>query len=151
MIKYEFYMQRYVDGVWEAPVSLENKFKGLKYMRCIGISDKGNIKNIYTEDYAEADNLRVYVPKEPKRESTELEFEFAFLGENRRDLYDQFVDWCTGHKIKYWDTFRNREVDMILVDGIKIDDSDDKSTGDTKYIVVKIKFKNINGQTKKHI
>lgn len=150
-MNYKFYMQRWVSNKWEEAVSLEDHFEGLKYMRCNGISNKGKVKNIYTESYAEADTLRTYIPETPKRESTDIEFEFAFVGDNRRDIYDTFVDWCTGHKIKYWDTFRNREMEMILTDDIKVSESDDVGKGDLKFIVVKIKFKNLKGQTDKKL
>lgn len=149
MSKYKFYMSRWIDNEWEQEISLEDNFQGLVYISCKGLSDKGKIKNIYTENYAEVEDLRVYMPESVVRENTDIEFEFGFKKSNRRDVYDSFVDWISGHKIKYWDTARNREVEMILMDKIEVDE--DLLTGDSPYIVVPFKFKNLMGSSKKHV
>ena len=148
MSKYKFYMSRWVDNQWEEAVSLEDYFPGLIYLSCKGISDKGKIKNIYTESYADVEELRVYIPEEIVRESTDIEFEFGFKKTNRRDLYDNFVDWVSGHRIKYWDTARNREVEIILIEKVEVDE--DLLKGDSPFIVVPFKFKNIRGSSEVH-
>ena len=149
MDDYKFYMSRWVDNQWETDTDLESTFDGMKYVSCKGLSDYGKIKNIYTENYAETDALRLYLPENAVRENTDIEFEFGFEKENRRDVYDSFVEWISGHKLKYWDTCRKREVEMILIEKIEVDE--DVLIGSSPFIVVPFKFKNINGQTKKHI
>lgn len=149
MNDYKFYMSRWIGNKWEADTDLESKFKGMKYISCKGLSDYGKIKNIYTESYAETDELRLYIPDKPIRENTDIEFEFGFEKENRRDVFDSFVNWISGCKLKYWDTCRNREVEMVLIEKIELDE--DILIGSSPYIVVPFKFKNINGQTKTHI
>ena len=146
---YKFYMSRLVDGSWESPISIEDYFNGMKYISCKGLSDKGKIKNIYTESYAEVEDLRVYIPDEVVRENTDIEFEFGFEKTGRRDVFDSFVDWVSGYKIKYWDTCRNREVEMILIDKVEVDE--DLLIGSSPYIIVPFKFKNLKGSTTKHI
>lgn len=148
MIDYKFYMSRLIDNNWESPTSLEDYFQGMKYISCKGLSDKGKIKNIYTESYAEVEDLRVYMPDEIVRENTDIEFEFGFEKENRRDVFDRFVDWISGYKIRYWDTCRNREVDMVLIDKIEVDE--DLLIGSSPYIIVPFKFKNLKGSTITH-
>lgn len=146
---YKFYMTRFVGNQWEEPISIEDEFPGMKYISCKGLSDKGKIKNIYTESYAEVEDLRVYMPDEIVRENTDIEFEFGFEKENRRDVFDRFVDWISGYKIKYWDTCRNREVEMILIDKIEVDE--DLLIGSSPYIIVPFKFKNLKGSTITHL
>ena len=149
MADYKFYMSRWIDNAWETQVSLEDYFSGMKYISCKGLSDKGKISNIYTESYSEVEDLRVYMPETVVRENTDIEFEFGFEKENRRDTFDSFVDWVSGHKIKYWDTARNREVEMILIDKVEIDE--DLLVGSSPYIVVPFTFKNLKGSSKKHV
>ena len=149
MSNYKFYMSRWIDNSWESGVSLEDYFSGMKYISCKGLSDKGKIKNIYSENYAEVEALRVYIPETVVRENTDIEFEFGFEKENRRDTFDSFVDWVSGHKIKYWDTARNREVEMVLIEKVEVDE--DLLIGSSPYIVVPFKFKNLKGSSKKHV
>ena len=142
-------MSRFIDGSWESEVSLEDYFDGLVYLRAKNLSGFGKIRNIYSESFAEVEDLRLYIPETVVRENTDIEFEFGFKKANRRDTYHSFVDWITGHKIKYWDTARNREVEMILIEKIEVDD--DLLKGDSPYIVVPFKFKNLKGSSKKHV
>ena len=142
-------MSRFIDGSWESEVSLEDYFDGLVYLSAKNLSGFGKIRNIYTESFAEVEDLRLYIPETVVRENTDIEFEFGFKKANRRDTYHSFVDWITGHKIKYWDTARKREVEMILMEKIEVDD--DLLKGDSPYIVVPFKFKNLKGSSKKHV
>lgn len=149
MADYKFYMSRWIDNAWETQVSLEDYFSGMKYVSCEGLSTKGKIKNIYTENYAEVEDLRIYMPDDVVRENTDIEFVFGFEKENRRDTFDSFVDWVSGYKIKYWDTARNRELEMVLIDKIEVDE--DILIGSSPFITVNFKFKNLKGSTKKHV
>ena len=149
MADYKFYMSRWIDNAWETQVSLEDYFSGMKYISCEGLSTKGKIKNIYTENFAEVEDLRVYMPETVVRENTDIEFVFGFEKENRRDTFDSFVDWVSGYKIKYWDTARNRELEMVLIDKVEVDD--DILIGSSPFITVNFKFKNLKGSTKKHV
>lgn len=148
MADYKFYMSRWIDNAWETQVSLEDYFSGMKYISCEGLSTKGKIKNIYTENFAEVEDLRVYMPETVVRENTDIEFVFGFEKENRRDTFDSFVDWVSGYKIKYWDTARNRELEMVLIDKVEVDE--DILLGSSPFITVNFKFKNLKGSTKKH-
>lgn len=149
MADYKFYMSRWIDNAWETQVSLEDYFSGMKYISCEGLSTKGKIKNIYTENFAEVEDLRVYMPETVVRENTDIEFVFGFEKENRRDTFDSFVDWVSGYKIKYWDTARNREIEMVLIDKVEVDE--DILIGSSPFITVNFKFKNLKGSTKKHV
>lgn len=148
MSNYKFYMARLIGDAWEDEVSLEDYFQGMKYISCEGLSNYGKIKNIYTESFAEVEDLRVYMPETVVRENTDIEFVFGFEKENRRGTFDSFVDWVGGHVVKYRDTARNREVEMVLIEKIEVDD--DLLIGSSPFITVPFKFKNLRGRTKKH-
>lgn len=143
----KFYISRYIDGAWEADVSITDQFDGLRYSKSTGISDKGAIKNIYTESYAEAEEVRVFLPEKVVRETTDVEFEFVFEGENRRNVYDSFVEYISGHKLRYWDNIRNRIVYIILTKAISLDD--DFVYGSNPYMYGKFKFMNLKGDSEK--
>lgn len=145
----KFYIARLIGNVWEEATDIEAKFDGLHYVKCDGISTYGAVKNIYTETYAETSELRVSLPETVARENTDIEFEFAFDGENRRDTYHSFVEWLSGKRLKYWDTLRNRELEMILMESVEPEE--DELYGSHPYIKVPFKFKNLKGETKKHV
>lgn len=148
---YKFYMSRYdkASESWEEEVELTEKFKGLIYCQCEGIMDFGAIKNLYTEEYAEADTLRVYLPENPKREATDIKLTVVFNGQNRRDVFDSFVEYITGKQLKYWDNVRNREVEMIQSEKISVDE--DIIYGSSPYIAVEFAFTNVKGYSTKKV
>lgn len=153
MNEYQFFMQREKVGEagLEEAVNLEEHFKGLKYARCSGLNSYGKIKNIYTETYAETDELRVFIPDKITRENTEIEFEFAFVDtedSNRMNTYHQFAEFISGRKITYWDTCRNREVKMILLNGIPA--PEEMLYGSVPYLKMTVTFKNLMGSTTTH-
>lgn len=145
MNEYKFFMTRLINNEWEKEISLEDYFNGMKYCSCTGLSTKGKPKNIYTENYAETEDLRIFLPDSVIRENTDLEFEFAFKGEGRRDMYDRFCDWITGYRIRYWDTCRERQVEMVLLEAVEPDK--DYLIGSEPFMVAKFKFKNLRGST----
>lgn len=144
--RYKFYMARYEDNAWSAEHSIEDSFKGLRVATIKGLSDKGKPR-IYTETYAEIDGTDVYIPEEIKRDSTEIEFEILFMGGGCRDVYDLFVEFITGAKIKYYDTCRNRQLEMVLNDSIEV--SDEMLYGGQPFILASFKFLNLASHTTK--
>lgn len=144
-----FYIARFIDSSWEEATDLEKTFDGLHYSKCSGLDNYGKTKNIYTETYAETSEIRVYIPEKISRENTEIEFEFIFDGDNRRDTYHNFVEWLSGKRLKYCDTLRNRELEMILMESVEPEE--DELYGSHTYIKVPFKFKNLKGETIKHI
>ena len=143
MTPYKFYMSRNVDNAWEAEVSLEEHFTGLKYVKCDGLLACGKQKNVYTETYAETSEMRMYVPNNVARENGEITFTFGFEGQDRRKTYLNFLTWVSGHKIKYRDTARNVEVTIFLTG--TIEPSEDLIIGSSPYMLVDFIFTNITG------
>lgn len=144
--KYKFYMSRYENGAWSQQQSIEDVFAGLRIAAIKGLSDKGKPR-IYTETYAEIDGTDVYIPEEIKRDSTEIEFEILFMGQNYRDIYDSFVEFVTGDKIRYHDTCRNRQLEMVLNDEVEV--SDEMLYGGAPFVMAEFKFLNLAGHTTK--
>lgn len=146
---YRFYFQRYpIDGIVQETKDLERDFAGCRYLKCEGLSAYGKIKNIVTEDYAETEMPRVYIPDEITRETTSVQFTLYFAGANHRDVYDSFIEYITGHKLIYWDNCRNREVHLLLEDEVSLDEDIVKNK---HYIIAKIKFTNLKGTSKKKV
>lgn len=147
-----FYIARLIGDAWEEATDIEATFDGLHYVKCNGLDSYGKPKNIYTETFAETSELRVFMPEKIARENTDIEFEFVFDGDKRRDVYHEFVAWLSVDnlkKLKYWDTLRNRELEMILMESVEPDE--DELYGSHPFIRVPFKFKNIKGETTKKV
>lgn len=140
--EYKFYMSKEGESVRD----LEKDFEGMRYVKCTGLLDKGKRKNIYTESYSDSDTLRVWQGEEVTREATEVVFTFVFIGDSRQSVYKDFYNYVKNGKITYYDTARNAESLLVLIDAIKI--KDDTWKGSTKYIEVDFKFKNLWGECK---
>lgn len=142
MDKPEFYMQIIRDPDTEQVMNLEKDFKGMKYVSCKGLLSRGK-QRMYTESWAEKSGVDVYLPIVTTVDSTEITFEFVFVGESRMDTFLSFTDYITGEKIRYWDNVRNMKVEIVLSE--KVEPSDDILLGSTPYIKSTFKFTNING------
>lgn len=143
-MKYNCYMRR-IDIANQPEKNLERDFDGLIYKEFSGLDSYGKIKSVYTEEFAETDELQIYQNPTPIRENPDLTFTCVFIGDNRRKTYHSFVDYISRGKIQYWDDIRNRKVTFILIEAVE--PSEDKLYGDTPYIIASFKLKNIKGQT----
>ena len=158
---YKFYIQRYSRKHWNKETSqydkedigelidIEEQFK-CKYVKFEGLSETGKVKNIYTETYAETEELRVYIPDEVLYENTELSLTLLFTPdtENDSDVQDNeraFFEYVSGHKIEYHDTFRNRYVSLLLLNKPEV--IGEVLYGGSRYREVKYTFKNIYGRS----
>lgn len=139
----KFYIKRKSDTDY---TDLESYFNGMKYSKCVGLEDLGKPKNIYTETYADADSLRVHIPEDVKREATDITFTFIFFGENRKSVYDRFNEFIKGRRLYYYDTARNKQAYMVLID--KTEPKEDIYKGSKPYMSVDYKFQNLWGECK---
>lgn len=145
MAEYNFYMaQQNEDGSFNDDVNLEESFPGLRIARISGLNNKGK-QRIYTETYVELDELQVYIPDHITRESTDIEFEIVFIGDEGRESYESFSDFVTGHILRYYDDCRKRMATMFLSDIISV--SGEMLYGGKTYFIVKFKFKTLRGYT----
>ena len=158
---YKFYIQRYSRKHWNKETSqydkeekgelidIEEQFK-CKYVKFEGLSETGNVKNIYTETYAETEELRVYIPDEVLYENTDLSLTLLFAPDsaNESDVQNNeraFFEYISGHKIEYHDTFRNRYVSLLLINKPEV--IGEVLYGGSRYREVKYTFKNIYGRS----
>lgn len=131
----------------ETVKDLEKDFAGLKYCKAEGINAIGKAR-VYTEEYVDSDELRVYIPEEITNEATEITLTLYFVGESRYATYDAFNEYIRIGFHKYYDSARNQEFIFFIEDEIKI--KDELWYGSTPYLTVEYNLKNINGKTKKH-
>lgn len=145
----KFYMQKVdsqgvlIDGTLR---DLEVDFSGLHYSKCEGLVDKGERKNIYTEDYADSDTLRVWQDDVVTRKATTITFTFVFVGDSRHSVYEQFYEYISNGKISYYDTKRLKEA--LLVFSEALEPSKDLFVGSVPYILASFKFQNLWGACK---
>ena len=117
MSDYKCYMRR-IDISGQPTLDLEVDFKGLIYKEFTGLDSYGKIKSVYTEEFAETDELQIYQNSTPIRENTDLTFTCIFTGNDRRKVYHSFVNFLSKGKIQYWDNIRYRKVTFILIEPI---------------------------------
>lgn len=149
--QYNHYMQRIdVDG--QTIYDIEEKFTNVRYMKATGINNIGKTKNIYTEEYADSDRKRVYMPPDGNytNDGTEITMTFLIIGdaETRQTALDDFINYLRIGVHRYWDDARNREFDFVITDEITV--SDEKWHGTDPYVELQIKMQNLNGKTRKH-
>lgn len=130
-------------------IDIEERFK-CKYVKFEGLSETGKVKNIYTETYAETEELRMYIPDEVLYDNTEMSLTLLFApnSTNDSDIQDNeraFFEYVSGHKIEYHDTFRNRYVSLILINKPEV--IGEVLYGGSRYREVKYTFKNIYGRS----
>lgn len=151
--QYTHWMQR-VDVTGDNPIDIENdkRFVGLLYMNAKGLNTIGKPKNVYLEGYADSDRMRYYLPndKEYANEATVVTMHFLIVGdaESRQRTIDNFSDYIRKGVHRYWDNARNRELDFIVNDEIKV--SDEKWHGSTPYVEIEVNLQNLYGRTKQH-
>ena len=158
---YKFYIQKYGRKYWDKNksqyveeakgelIDIEAQFK-CKYVKFEGLSETGKVKNIYTETYAETEELRMYIPDDVLYENTDMSLTLLFspYSENDSDVQDNeraFFEYVSGHKIEYHDTFRNRYVSLLLLNKPEV--IGEVLYGGSRYREVKYTFKNIYGRS----
>lgn len=145
---YKFYMQECtkdyvpIDGTLK---DLEKDFTSLRYSKCVGLDDYGKPKNVYTEQYADSNELRVWIPDEITREATIVKFTFYFIGEERKATFHSFMAYLYDGIHAYWDDCRNRKFYFVLTDKVAI--SDEMLYGDKPYFKVELTVQNLKGNT----
>lgn len=152
-------MQR-VDSPGHNRIDIEEEFPGLLYSSAKGIYDIGKPKNIYTEQYADSDRTRVYIPIEYlngqlvhdtsliANEATSIEMTFLVVGdaETRRDIIMAFEDYVRTGIHTYYDTARQMEFTFFVSDAIKV--GEEKWHGTQPYVELTVPLQNINGKTR---
>ena len=150
MDEYKFYFQQ-VDktGAAGTKMDFEATYPRSNYLYCKGLETVGAAKNIYTEDYPEADGLRSYHPKDTEKEvthsSTTIELSLIFAGDSRRANYNSFMSFIQSSRFYYWDTARLKKIFCVVMEEQTVEE--DTLTG-IKYIQVILNLKNLWGISK---
>lgn len=147
---YTHWMQR-LDGSYNA-IDIEDEFGGLLYEKAEGINDIGKAKNVYTEEYADSDRKRYYLPDDDNyaNEATKITMHFLIVGsaEDRQNTLDRFTDYVRKGVHRYWDDARNLEFDFIVTEEIKV--SDERWHGEIPFVEISVPMQNLNGKARKH-
>lgn len=146
-------MQRIdLPGYTERDLENDPEWAGLRYYKAEGINDIGKAKNVYTEEYADSDRKRVYLPPDDNyaNEATVVTMTFLVIGdaERRQVTIDNFFEYVRKGVHRYWDNARNKEFDFIVTDEIKV--SDEKWHGSNPYVEITLKLQNLNGKTRNY-
>lgn len=159
MIDPKFFIQRIIvgeDGVDQPDeeVEISDKFKGICYNAVSGLDKYGKIR-MYKEVYPESPKIDVFIPPNFTREATTISLKLYFFDPNNSSdqetavaavekIYNDFVEYISGVKIKYRDNVRKRKAMLYLEEAV--DPEVDKLYG-IVYKSVTFKFNNIYGQT----
>ena len=126
--------------------NLQVDFPSLRMKSVSGLLEKGDLKNLVTENYAESSELRVYIPNEVTNKNTSITLEIAFIGTNASTDFDNFYNFINGKVIEYWDTYRKKKVPKMILNK-KLKKVKDKRRGDSTIIIYKYTFLNLSGKT----
>ena len=149
--QYNHYMQR-IDIPGQNVIDIEENFPGLLYENADGINNIGKSKNVYTEEYADSDRKRVYLPEDSNyaNEGTKVTMKFLVVGPpvERDQIIRNFFDYVRKGVHRYWDTARNREFEFIVTEELKV--GDERWHGSQPYTELTVVMQNINGSTRPH-
>lgn len=79
-----------------------------------GINDYGELKSLYTENYAESSETKVYIAPEVSRKVPDVKFNLYFIGDDFQTDYDNFINFISNRKLEYRDTLRGKRCYLIL-------------------------------------
>lgn len=158
---YQFFIQKYSHRYYDdkkatfvvepksSRLDVESEFN-CKYVSFKGVSETGKVKNIYTENYAETEELRTFIPKDIVYENTELTLTLLFAPEGTTETDIQanerrFFEFVSGRKVEWYDTFRKRYVTLLLLNKPEV--VNEVLYGGSRYRQVKYTFKNVFGRS----
>lgn len=144
-IDYKVYIQR-IDTANQPIYDLESHWPAIRYKQCKGLNDKGKKTSVYTEKYADSDELRIHEDATLAREATSIELTLYFIGSDKQTAYDSFYDYVKQGTFYYADTVRRKLAKMNLIEPIKPDEEEFK--GSTPYYKAKFTFQNLWGECK---
>lgn len=106
----------------------------------------GDIKNIYTENYAEQTGNRMWIPEQDELTFNTMEstLKLRFMHGDVRSRARKFYEDYRGVKLEYTDTFRNRFLSLIMTKEPKIEY--EKIREESSYMVVSYTFTNFLGK-----
>lgn len=122
---------------------IEKDFDGLLVSKIKGLDDKGEIKNRYTETYADSEKLRVYHPTTPLYKETTIKLDILFSKALRGFELDAFTNLIKGGTLIMYETSRGRCFEFVYMKDTIV--SDEKMYGGQPYKEVEFELQNIRG------
>jgi hypothetical protein len=122
---------------------LEKDFDGLLVSKIKGLDDKGEIKNRYTETYADSEKLRVYHPTTPLYKETTIKLDILFSKALRGYKLDAFTNLIKGGTLIMYETSRGRCFEFVYMKDTIV--SDERMYGGQPYKEVEFELQNIRG------
>ncbi len=149
--QYNHYFQR-IDIPGQNVIDIEEYFPGLLYEKADGINNIGKTKNVYTEEYADSDRKRYFLPDDNNyaNEGTEVTMTFLVVGTpvERENIIHNFFEYVRKGVHRYWDNARNREFDFIVTNELKV--GEERWHGSNPYAELTVHMQNLNGYTRPH-
>jgi hypothetical protein len=117
LIPYESYSADPAAGA-NGMIDIEATFN-CKYCSFTGLMEDGDAKNIYTEEYAEGTELRVFTPDPDELTHNTTECKLTLLWQSNEDYAVQsneraFQNFVFGRRLVYYDTFRKKYFSLLM-------------------------------------
>lgn len=127
-------------------VNLYDDFGGaILYNKMEGMDSVGESKNAYTEEYADAEQLRTYMPDVVHNKATTVKLTLDFIGENRSFIKDTFIQFIKKGVFTFFDRVRGRKFDFVFIKSSE--PREDVYKGSVHYIEITFELQNIKGKT----
>lgn len=143
----KFYMQKYPQsGTSFSREDIEATYNCI-YRQFEGLEFSGDIKNIYEEDFTEADGTRRFIPEPEELAHSEVECKLQLLFHRSTCAEDSeafYAAYC-GQYCEYHDTFRKKYAKLLMIKRPTI--KDERLYSDTPYQLVEFTFSNVKGRT----
>lgn len=152
MADYKFYITpcvEYPTDSYKGELDIEARF-GCKYQSFTGLGEDGDASNVYTEEYAEGEQVRVYEPdpSELVHSSTEckLTLLWCLKGDNflNQALETVFQGFIFGRRIIWYDTFRQKYFILLMQKQPSV--GEEKLYGGQQWRQVTYTFTNLAGK-----
>lgn len=147
--KYRHYIQKFPQGNTSfEKIDLEEAFK-CRFQKLTN-AVQTDVKNIYTEDFAEHSGVKVFTPpvSDLAYNASEIVLCLRWRTEECGDVIywsDKFFDYITGQKFQYNDTLTpNRYWQLIMEKAPSIETK--LPNGDPRYLIMKYTLRNWAGK-----
>lgn len=146
--KFRFYIQKYSQGTTTFPITdIEESFK-CRYVKMVGMGHT-DVKNTYSENFAEANGLRMFTPPvaDIAYDKSEISLYLRWRSDECGDVHEwanKFFDYVTAQKLEWHDTFRSNGYWQLILEKapeIKTETLIHKPN----YLIVSYKFTNFGG------
>lgn len=113
--KYRHYIQKLPQGETSFDkIDIEQHFQ-CRFVEMTG-TDAESVKNVYTEDFAEHNGVRVWSGDTPVYKGGDISLTLRWRSDECDDIMaksNAFFEYIAGKKIEYSDTFRNKYFELI--------------------------------------